>query len=251
MLDSLFAAPLPGSYIDLSGRAALAFIASGFVRGLHSRAFSLRSLARASELFRWLLILALVHPAAWHAGDRRKESFFRYISPMLCGSGRRSAGPGRRRFSDSQYGFSGPGTRQVQARPLRAVGGLLMFLVVAVTLGHFGPELTGRLTYPFFALVRNTSVFGITERIEALVTALWVFSDFVLFTFSIAAGASCLRSAPGSRSGRPGRAPRPARTPPGTLGAVALCGFRRRSRRVHRPGLCKASSWSQSSLRLA
>lgn len=44
-------------------------------------------------------------------------------------------------------------------------------------------------------LVRNTSVFGVTERIEALVTALWVLSDFVLFAFALSAGSGCLRLA--------------------------------------------------------
>ena len=43
--------------------------------------------------------------------------------------------------------------------------------------------------------MRNTSVFGVTERIEALVTALWVLSDFVLFAFALSAGSGCLRLA--------------------------------------------------------
>ena len=54
---------------------------------------------------------------------------------------------------------------------------LLMALLVAVTVGRFGHELTGRLTYPFFALVRNTSVFGVTERIEALETKIDHYED--------------------------------------------------------------------------
>lgn len=57
-------------------------------------------------------------------------------------------------------------------------------------------------------------------------TALWVFSDFVLFTFSIAAGASCLRSALGADPGRLDERRGPLELRPGTLGAVALCGFR-------------------------
>ena len=94
-------------------------------------------------------------------------------------------------------GFLDRGPGALRGGRFSLAAALVMLLIVGVTLGRFGPELTGRFTYPFFALVRNTSLFGVAERIEALVTALWVFSDFVLFAFALSAGAGCLRLALG------------------------------------------------------
>lgn len=186
-------------YTIYPGAPPWPFIASGFVMGLIAALSPLRSLARASELFRWLLILALVPILLLGTLEIDAKSLFPiYLSdavPVLEGA---LPALGAGAFLIVNMGFLDRGPGKFRRGRFGLSAGLLMFLVIAVTLGHFGPELTGRLTYPFFALVRNTSVFGITERIEALVTALWVFSDFVLFTFSIAAGASCLRSALGA-----------------------------------------------------
>ena len=157
-----------------------------------------RALARASELFRWLLLLALAPILVLGLFELDAKSLLPvYPSdalPVLKGA---LPALGAGAFLLVNLGFldRGPGEFRRGAFALRAAA--LMFLVVGVTLGRFGPELTGKLTYPFFALVRNTSLFGVTERIEALVTALWVFSDFVLFTFSLSAGAGCLRRALG------------------------------------------------------
>ncbi|MEG1316229.1 MAG: GerAB/ArcD/ProY family transporter [Oscillospiraceae bacterium] len=49
-----------------------------------------------------------------------------------------------------------------------------------VTVGIFGAELTGKLTYPFFVMIRNITVFNILERLEAVIMALWVITDFAL-----------------------------------------------------------------------
>ncbi len=46
-------------------------------------------------------------------------------------------------------------------------------------LGVFGPELTLKLNYPFFMLVRDVGLFDSFARLEALVLALWVFADTV------------------------------------------------------------------------
>ena len=49
-------------------------------------------------------------------------------------------------------------------------------------LGIFGAELTFKLNYPFFMLVRDINVFNSFARMEALVLALWMFADAVLFS---------------------------------------------------------------------
>ena len=50
-------------------------------------------------------------------------------------------------------------------------GCLLLSLLGAAVLGSFGAELTGKLTRPFFYLVRNLVFFGSLERVVALVVA--------------------------------------------------------------------------------
>ena len=82
---------------------------------------------------------------------------------------------------------------------------LFLAAIVAAVLGRFGPELSAALTYPFFALVRNTGLFGVAERIEALVTGLWVLSDFVLCAFALMSSSLALRLSLGLRE-RPGAA---------------------------------------------
>jgi len=49
-------------------------------------------------------------------------------------------------------------------------------------LGIFGAELTVKLNYPFFMLVRDINVFNSFARMEALALALWMFADAVHFS---------------------------------------------------------------------
>ena len=85
----------------------------------------------------------------------------------------------------------GPGRyRAVAARILLL--GLLLALVVAVTVGSFGPTLTARLTQPYFSLVRNLVLFENLERMEALLVTLWLFSDFLLVAALFLLARRCL-----------------------------------------------------------
>lgn len=52
----------------------------------------------------------------------------------------------------------------------------------AIALGVLGSALTAHLSYPFFILLRNISISRALERIEALVTAVWVLPDFVMLS---------------------------------------------------------------------
>ena len=62
-----------------------------------------------------------------------------------------------------------------------------------VTTGVFGATLTARLSYPFFTMVRDLSLFGARQRFEAAVIALWVFADFVLCTLLLRCAHEALR----------------------------------------------------------
>jgi len=69
----------------------------------------------------------------------------------------------------------------------KAVPLVLGFVFIGIILcleviGTFGPGLTARLSFPFFLMVRDISVFRITQRIEAVVVVLWIFADFILCT---------------------------------------------------------------------
>lgn len=65
------------------------------------------------------------------------------------------------------------------ALPLLALAGLGLLLCVT-TVGTFGAELTERMNYPFFVMIRSIRIFNVLERVEALVVAQWVAADFLL-----------------------------------------------------------------------
>lgn len=53
-------------------------------------------------------------------------------------------------------------------------------LICAAVIGFLGTELTRKLSFPFFVMVRNLSLFNVAERIDAVVVGLWVVSDFMI-----------------------------------------------------------------------
>ena len=78
----------------------------------------------------------------------------------------------------------------------------LCFSAVAV----FGTALTARLYYPFFVLLRNVQPFRLTERVEPLLIAQWVVTDFLLFSLLLHAAEEnmklCLGGGEGGRTRR-------------------------------------------------
>ncbi len=85
-------------------------------------------------------------------------------------------------------------------RPRRWIApSLALFLLVALllcleTVGTFGPGLTARLSYPFFTMLRDVSIFHLAQRFEAVVVALWVFADFILCTLLLRCAHEALRT---------------------------------------------------------
>ena len=93
-------------------------------------------------------------------------------------------------------------------RPLRArdwapwLAALLgvIALMTVQCVGLFGPELTAKMRYPYFMLVRDLTVLGALERLEPIVIALWVFSDFIVISLLLHLAAGNLRTALGLRA---------------------------------------------------
>ena len=85
-------------------------------------------------------------------------------------------------------------------RPGRGLFSLLLcFLLTAsalclTTVGSFGAVLTTRLSYPFFTMLRDLTLFGASQRFEAAVIALWVFSDLALCTLLLRCGNEAWRT---------------------------------------------------------
>ena len=81
----------------------------------------------------------------------------------------------------------------------KAVPLVLGFVFIGIVLclevvGSFGPGLTARLSFPFFLMVRDISVFRITQRIESVVVVLWIFADFILCTAMLRSTFEILRA---------------------------------------------------------
>ncbi len=81
----------------------------------------------------------------------------------------------------------------------KAIPLVLGFVFIGIILclevvGTFGPGLTARLSFPFFLMVRDISVFRITQRIEAVVVVLWIFADFILCTAMLRSTFEILRT---------------------------------------------------------
>lgn len=68
----------------------------------------------------------------------------------------------------------------------------LAAIFCAGTVGVLGPAMTGEIIAPFFSLLRDLSIFHLTERMEVFVIALWVISDFLLGSTLQLAAYRCL-----------------------------------------------------------
>ena len=81
---------------------------------------------------------------------------------------------------------------------------ILCFLNMAIT-GCFGPDLTARLSRPFFALVRSIVFFRTVERVEALMVSLWLFPDFLMVALVLFCAQHCIRLAAGYKTENSGQ----------------------------------------------
>lgn len=187
-------------YTIYTGAPPRFFVIAGLGAGLLAALGGIKRLARAAEIFRPLLLAALVPMLALSLTELNPGALISApdVPGLLEGV---AEAVGTLGFAlvylpllETNEYVPGRG-RALALWGLRE--SLLFALVTAAVIGRFGAAAAGAMTYPFFALVRNTGLFGVAERIEALVTALWVLSDFVLAALSLMAAARALRLALG------------------------------------------------------
>lgn len=71
--------------------------------------------------------------------------------------------------------------------------GALFAVLCFACVGSYGAAMTARFSHPFFSVIRNVTLFRSIEHIEAVVVALWVLPDFVVFTMMLTAASHMLR----------------------------------------------------------
>jgi hypothetical protein len=70
-----------------------------------------------------------------------------------------------------------PGSRRTGAKWMAYII-IIVFLVTAVTMGVMGEALVAGAQDPFYAMVRNIGFKDVIQRIDPVVVAVWVVSDF-------------------------------------------------------------------------
>lgn len=160
----------------------------------------LRRLARTARLVLPLMVGAIALTLLFSLPSLRADNLFppagRDLRPLLRGALPTLDVAGL--VLVLLFFFSGdlaPGGRFRQIALRIALLGALMAALTAAVIGAFGHELTARLAQPYFSLVRDLVFFRSLERMEALLVALWIFSDFLLTASLLLAARRCLSAA--------------------------------------------------------
>jgi len=57
---------------------------------------------------------------------------------------------------------------------------LTLTLLCVICQSAFGPNLTGKLNYPFFSMIRDITLFKVLTRYEAVIVTIWTLGDYFL-----------------------------------------------------------------------
>ncbi len=87
-----------------------------------------------------------------------------------------------------------PGAQQVVTRGLLWLM-LGIWLLVGTVTGTLSAPLANHLNNPYFVMARDLSVFGVNERIEAVIIALWVVTDLIYIVTLMRASVVALQGA--------------------------------------------------------
>lgn len=160
---------------------------------------SLRAAGRCAVLLRTFLLLVLGLIFLFAAPNISRENLtpvpWRDAAGILTGAVPIAAIGGLAGSFPFLMGYVEP----VQRPARKMIPLLLAILFISALLcievvGTFGPSLTESLTYPFFLMVRDISLFGVTQRIEAMVVVLCIFADLVLCFSMLRCAHECIRT---------------------------------------------------------
>ena len=73
-----------------------------------------------------------------------------------------------------------------------ASAALVTALMLVCIVGILGPKLAASVQFPFFAMIRNISAFRFIDRIEPLIVALWMITDYVFVSMLMSSAAAAL-----------------------------------------------------------
>lgn len=151
----------------------------------------LSALFRAGKIFFWVVTLTLAAVLLLAIGKIRLYNLW-----PVTDTGWREMGLGALRLSTAVSAVVPAGflLGKVQWKTRKsgavwwvaALTGVAMGIAVSI-LGVFGPELSQRLQVPFFTLAKEVSVTGAMERLESIISAMWMMTDTALMgvlTFS-------------------------------------------------------------------
>lgn len=151
---------------------------------------TVKSIARASELFRPIL-LAVILAVLFFSLQEVEPTFLLPVTPkqtteIIKGIPLAAEAAGVVLVNSAFLAkYLAPETNSRSRVPwLTGVTALsVLFCITAV--GSLGKTYVSAVSYPFFIMARDLSIFSGVERIEALVVGLWLLPDFVLITVEL------------------------------------------------------------------
>ena len=188
-ISTIFSASSPPAFIPAMGLLTL-MVGMGAFRSLCRLAAIMRPVLSFTLLAVLLLCLPQVEPYTYSRPLREDLPHIALgVLPVLNAL----SIWGYLAFLEGHVDGERPRVRHFAPMLLRTV--LLLALLCYTTVGSFGPHLADKLSNPFFVMIRNIRVFTALERVEALVIALWFFTDFILAGAMLHAGLAALSRA--------------------------------------------------------
>lgn len=171
------------SSVYVNGNSAMFILLTLFVSFIAARG-KIKSLARTGQVFATIIIFMLAAVIVFSIKDVKKE-YLLPVTYMDTGKILIAALPIIDILGGYAYFLFLDDHTIKQGHDLKtaikwvSLLGVVIFMIVFVTIGNLSAQIVVKNTSPFFIMIRNIVIFGIVERIEAVVIALWVLCDFL------------------------------------------------------------------------
>lgn len=192
------------------GSTAWPFVAVMFLLALAAALGPVKALLRSAKIFAPILTLVIVAVIALMYADTDLSSLTP-VTPDKSGAVLSGSlpildiGAGTLLFTSFLEGSC----EKKQGRAKAFILPVIMYCLLvtaasAAILSDYGAELTSRLSYPFFVMVKDLTLFRTIERLDAFVVALWVFPDFVILAVLLRVSGHCAMLGAGYLTGESG-----------------------------------------------